>query len=165
MKKYLFLAFLILSSLVHAQISKKKLTDVEVLNLDGDKIRSNSWSNGENLMVISFWASWCKPCVEELDAISEVYENWQKESGIRLIAISIDDARNSSKIKAFVNGKDWPFEVFNDNNGDLRRAMNVNNIPHTFLINNKGEIIYEHTSYSPGDETLLYEEIKKLSVK
>ena len=116
-------------------------------------------------MLINFWATWCKPCVEELDALSDVYENWRKESGIRIIAISIDDARNASKIKAFVNSKDWPFEVYNDNNGDLRRAMNVSNIPHSFLINKQGEIVYEHTSYTSGDEAQVYEEIKKISNK
>lgn len=161
MHKICLLIFLF-SSISEAQILKKKLPDIEVLNLDGDKIHSSSWSNEGKPMLVSFWASWCKPCVEELTAISDVYDIWQKETGVKVFAISIDDARNSSKIKPFVNGKDWQFEVFNDQNGDLKRAMGVINIPHTFLLNGKGEVVWEHTSYSPGNEEEMFLRMKEL---
>ena len=41
--------------------------------------------------------------------------------------------------------------------------MGVNNVPHTFLVNKKGEIVYSHNNYAPGDEEILYEEILKIS--
>ena len=80
---------------------------------------------------------------------------------MKLIAVSIDDARNSAKVKPFVDGKSWDYEVYLDENGELKRAMGVNNVPHTFLMNGKGEIVYQHNSYSPGDEEELLEKIKE----
>jgi len=163
-RKIIFVAWLVFfSSLANAQSEKKKLPDVQVNSLEGVKTQTSTWNNQEKPILISFWATWCKPCVEELDAISEVYENWKQETGVRVYAVSIDDSRNTSKIKPLVNGKEWPFEVYNDLNGDLRRAMNVNNVPHTFLLNSKREIVYEHNSYSPGDEEEVFEQIKKLT--
>ena len=97
-----------------------------------------------------------------MDAISEIYDDWQKETGVKIIAISIDDARNTAKVAPFANGKDWPFEIYLDSNSDLKRALNVNAIPHTFLLNENMEIVWQHTSYIDGDEEKLYEEILKL---
>ena len=79
-----------------------------------------------------------------------------------LYAISIDDARNMSRVKPYVNGVAWDYEILLDPNSDFRRAMNVNNPPHTFLVDGNGKIIYQHNSYSPGDEDELYDELLKL---
>jgi len=114
-------------------------------------------------MIISFWATWCKPCVNELSAIAENYEAWQKETGVKLIAISIDDSRSMSRVAPFVNGKDWTYEVFCDPNGDFKRAMGVVNVPHTFLIDGKGNIVWQHTVFAEGDELKLYEIVKKVA--
>lgn len=138
-----------------------KIPDVQIKKLDGSKIStSDIIKNDGKPVVISFWATWCKPCKKELDAIAEEYENWQKETGVKLIAISIDDSRTSAKVPTDVKSKGWKYEVYLDENQDFKRAMNVNNVPHTFLINGKGEIVWSHNSYSDGDEEKLYENIK-----
>ena len=103
-------------------------------------------------IVISFWATWCKPCIKELNNIAEVYEDWQDETGVKVIAISIDDARNMSKVKPKVNALLWDYEVYCDPNGDLKRAMGVGSVPHTFLLNENKEIVYLYTGYKDGDE-------------
>lgn len=165
MKQLLLSLALLYASSISAQDNKAvhKIPSAEVKNLEGKTINTNTFSNDNKPMVISFWATWCKPCVNELTAIAENYADWKKETGVKVIAISIDDTRNMSKVGPFVNGKNWDYEVFIDPNGDFKRAMNVANVPHTFLINSKGEIVWQHNSYAPGDEDKLYENIKKLA--
>ena len=82
---------------------------------------------------------------------------------MKLVAVSIDDSRNASKVKPYVDGQAWEYDVYLDENADFKRAMNVNNVPHTFLIDGDGNIVWQHNSYSPGDEQELYELVKKLA--
>jgi cytochrome c biogenesis protein CcmG/thiol:disulfide interchange protein DsbE len=156
---FLFLVLLTLS--VCAQDKGQKIPSVKIKNMDGKVFDTDSITNGGKPIIISFWATWCKPCVNELNTIAEEYSDWQAETGVKLIAISIDDARSSSSVKPFVSGKNWDYEIYLDPNGDFKRAMNVNTVPHTFLINGNREIISQHTSFSPGDEDKLLEDLKK----
>ena len=77
-----------------------------------------------------------------------MYEDWQKETGVKLVAVSIDDVRNAAKVGPLVNGKAWTYDVYLDQNQDLKRALNVNNVPHTFLLNGNGEIGWHHNAYA-----------------
>lgn len=154
----LFLPLLFLGLGLHAQ----SLPSVIVKNLQGDNINSNTFDNDGNPIVISFWATWCKPCIKELNTIQDIYEDWEEDSGVKIIAISIDDARNASLVAPFVNGRDWPYEVYIDENSDFKRAMNVVNIPHTFLLDGDKNVVWQHTSYAPGDEEELWDQILEL---
>ena len=162
MKKILFVLIFISSLSLVAQEKLNVFPSVDIKNIEGKIINTDEFDNGGKPIIVSFWATWCKPCAKELDAISEVYDEWQDETGVKLLAISIDDARNTAKIAPFANGKDWPYEIYLDANSDLKRALNVNAIPHTFLLNGKKEIVWQHTSYFDGDEDELFEEVKKL---
>tara|TARA_B100000767_G_scaffold84129_1_gene80951 strand:- start:114 stop:605 length:492 start_codon:yes stop_codon:yes gene_type:complete len=162
MKEKLFFLIFISSLGLVAQEKLNVFPSVDIKNIEGKIINTDEFDNGGKPIIVSFWATWCKPCAKELDAISEVYDEWQDETGVKLLAISIDDARNTAKIAPFANGKDWPYEVYLDANSDLKRALNVNAIPHTFLLNGKKEIVWQHTSYFDGDEDELFEEVQKL---
>ncbi|MDG1144955.1 MAG: TlpA disulfide reductase family protein [Flavobacteriales bacterium] len=162
MKEKLFVLIFISSLSIVAQEKLNIFPSVDIKNIEGKIINTDEFDNGGKPIIVSFWATWCKPCAKELDAISEVYDDWQDETGVKLLAISIDDARNTAKIAPFANGKDWPYEVYLDANSDLKRALNVNAIPHTFLLNGKKEIVWQHTSYFDGDEDELFEEVQKL---
>jgi thiol-disulfide isomerase/thioredoxin len=140
----------------------KTIPNVKVKNLKGELVETKNFNNDGKPFVINFWATWCKPCIMELNNIHEVYEKWQKETGIKIIAVSIDDVRSSKKVAPFVMGRNWKFEVYLDENGDFKRALKVNNPPHSFLVNSKGEIVWEHNGYASGDEEILYEQILKL---
>lgn len=161
MRKISIVFFTFYTAFVIAQ-TKKNLPSVDLKSLEGKTVNTIDFENSGNPIVISFWATWCKPCAKELDAISELYDEWQNESGVKVIAISIDDSRNTAKVAPYANGKDWPFDIYIDANSDLKRALNVNAIPHTFLLNGNKEIIWQHTSYFDGDEEDLYNEILKL---
>jgi peroxiredoxin len=141
----------------------KKLPSVKLKNLKGETVNVKDFSNDGKPFIINFWATWCKPCILELNNINDVYEKWQKETGVKIYAVSIDDSRNSKKVAPFVKGRDWKYEVMLDENSDLRRAFNVNNPPHTLLFNGAGELVYEHNGYAQGDEDELYKKVKELT--
>jgi thiol-disulfide isomerase/thioredoxin len=122
---------------------KQKLPSVQVKTLDGKMVSTSDFKNDGKPIIIDFWATWCAPCKKELNEIADVYADWQKETGVKLIAISIDDQRNSPKVKPYVDSKDWDYEVYLDENQDFKRALNVNNVPQTFVLNGAGEIVWQ----------------------
>mgnify|MGYP006099013391 FL=1 len=154
------MSILITASLV---AQDRTLPNIKVKTLSGKSINIQSVENDGNPIVISFWATWCKPCKKELNTIAEIYEEWQDETGVKLVAVSIDDARSMSKVAPYVNSADWDYEVYLDPNRELARALNVSTVPHTFLLNGKGKIVWEHKGYIDGDEEELYEQIEKIS--
>ena len=156
-----FLATILISTLSIAQ--NRTLPSVDVKTLDGGSINITAIENNSKPIVISFWATWCKPCKKELNTIAEVYEDWQNETGVKLVAISIDNSRSMAKVAPYVNASDWDYEVYIDPNGDLKRAMGISTVPHTFLLNSKKEIVWQHKGYVDGDEDELLEQIKKLA--
>lgn len=141
----------------------RALPSADLKTVEGKTVNSSKFTNDGKPIIISFWATWCKPCKKELDAISENFEEWQKETGVKLIAISIDDSRSSGKVGTDAKSHGWDYEIYIDQNQDFKRAMNVNNVPHTFIINGKGEIVWQHNSYAEGDEDHLYEALKKIA--
>ena len=158
MKKLIFIVnFLLISTLLIGQLPSVNIKDMEGNSLNFSKI-----SNNGKPMIISFWATWCKPCKAELNTIAEEYDDWVDETGVKLVAVSIDDARPSSRVEPYVNAQGWEYLVLMDPNSDLRRAMGVNNVPHTFLVDGTGKIVWDHNNYSPGDEEELYEKLTGL---
>ena len=160
MRKVLIIALLIVCNSLFAQ--NKKLPDISLKDVNGvDKKIKNYGVNGK-ITIISFWATWCAPCKKELNNIAEVYDDWKKEYGLELVAVSIDNARNVAKVKPYVDGQNWSFEVLLDTNEEFKRAMNIQTVPFTVLVDKKGNIVYTHTGYVEGDEFNLEEEIQKL---
>ena len=155
------IVFILFGANVHAQNNQSDLPRVDIKDLTGKTINTSSLLDGDSPVILSFWATWCSPCIKELDAISESLEDWQDETDVRVIAISIDDSRTSMRVGPLADGRGWEFDVYLDSNGDLKRAMNVVNPPHTFVINAMGEIVYQHTAYAEGDEEELFEQVKQ----
>ena len=137
----------------------QELPITELKDLEESNISLNELIEGENVVVLSFWATWCVPCINELDAISEVYEEWIEETNVKLIAIATDDTRTKKRIRPLVNGKGWEYLVLYDDNQDLKRALNITTLPHTLIVKNQ-KIVQRRTGYTPGAEEELYEIIK-----
>ena len=155
--------FLSLSLSLIISIGYSQLPNINLKDLNGVTKNLSKFSNNGNPIIISFWATWCKPCKAELNTIAEEYDDWTDETGVKLIAVSIDDARSSTRVEPYINAQGQEYLVLLDPNGDLKRAMNVNNVPHTFLVDGNGKIVWDHNNYSPGDEEELYEELVKIS--
>ena len=113
------------------------------------------------MVVLSFWATWCIPCITELESINDELEEKQKIRPFHFIGVSIDDSRTEKRVKPFIKGKGWTFEVLLDNNSELKRALNITDVPHVLILKD-GKIAYRHTGYIAGEEDRLFETIKNL---
>lgn len=139
-----------------------QLPSVKLKDINGKVIDTAKLSNDGKPFIISFFATWCKPCNRELAAIHEAYADWQDETGVRVIAISIDEAQNAQKVKPMVDSKGWEYQVLLDPNSDFRRAMGVNMIPHVFVIDGNGKVAESRSGYTEGGEQHLIEKVKEL---
>ena len=142
-----------------SSLSQNIIPNTKIKNLESEFIYTNDVLNQNNFYIISFWATWCIPCINELDAIVDIYEDLEKDN-IEVIAISTDDARTKKRVRPMISGKDWNFKILLDENHDLKRALNIVGIPHTIITKGK-KIIYRRVGYSPGEEIDLFEFIRK----
>lgn len=157
--KKIALLFLFLSVSAFAQ---KEMPSVTVTSVNNKSFNVKSdFAEQDKLYVFSFWATWCVPCINELDAINENYAEWSKELNMEVVAVSIDDSRTQKRVKPLLNGKKWPYTVLLDTNQDLKRALSVANVPYTVVVKNK-KIVYIHNGYSQGGEKELYNKLKSL---
>lgn len=159
MKRLVFFCLIILSFSGYAQ---NELPKIDLKTLDGKTFNSKDIAREDGVTIISLWATWCVPCLKELDAISEVYEDWQAESNVELYAVSVDDSRTVKRVKPLINGKGWDYTILLDTNNDFQRALGAATVPMTLLVKDN-QVVYRHSGYSPGSEFELYEKILELS--
>jgi thiol-disulfide isomerase/thioredoxin len=158
MKKLALLLFFF-CTLANAQTT---LPDVALTNLEGKPVfMKKDFSETDKLYLISFWATWCGPCINELDELNEVIDDWKKELNLEVIAIATDDARTQKRVKPMVNGKGWGYTILLDTNQDLKRALTIVNIPYTIVVKNN-QILHIQNGYVPGSEVELLAKLKQL---
>lgn len=161
MKKWFLSALLLLSGL---WAQAQNTDSVELQTIDGGVTTPAEWVDGKTPFVVSFWHVTCRYCIEEMDTISEVFEDWSAEAPFRFIGICTNDSRSLAKAKALVRSRDWgKYTFYFDVNQEYARAMKVTQCPHLFLFDKNGKLVYSHLGYTPGDEEILFEKIKALN--
>jgi len=155
---------LLVLGFISISLFSQEVPQVQIKDLEGKTVNTKTiTSNNGKPVLVSFFATWCKPCIQELSALSDEYDDIKSETGVKIIAISTDDARSTNSVGPFVNARGWEFDVYLDPNGDFKRAMNVTNVPHTFLLDKNGKVVWQHTSYLQGDEEETLEKIRKVA--
>ena len=146
-------------ALAAALSASAQIPSVPVKDLTGKTIDTATLSNDGKPFAISFFATWCKPCMRELKAIAEVYPDWQDETGMKMYIVSIDEAQNVSKVKPLVDAEGWDYDVLLDTNSDLFRALGIQSVPHMIVVDGQGKIVLSHSGYTDGSE---HEVIRKI---
>lgn len=158
MKKIVLLLLLVTSG----AFAQKEMPNVTLKSENNKSYNvKTDFSEKDKLYVFAFWATWCAPCINELDAINEQYAKWSKELNMEVIAVSVDDSRTQKRVKPLLNGKKWPYAILLDTNQDLKRALGIANVPYTVVVKNK-KVVYVHNGYSQGAEKELYNKLKQL---
>ncbi len=157
MKLLLAVLIIIISLNINAQ---QKAPNFKLEDLNGEYVELKNLL-GKGPLLISFWATWCKPCVEELSEYKKLYSEY-KAKGFNIIAISTDDEKTVAKVKPFVKSKDYNFTVLLDTNSEVARKYYVQNVPYTFLLDEKGNIVYSHLGYKKGDELQVKKKVEAL---
>jgi len=158
MRTFLLTVALLISTAAFAQVPSVTVEDAKGEAVDTKEILSEGVPT-----IVSFWSTICKPCIRELDGIYDALPDWMEEADFRVVAVSTDDSRLLAKAKSFAEGRGWgeDFTLLFDKNQDFMRAMNVSVVPHVFVFDAKGNIVYSHTSYVPGGELEVFEAVKK----
>lgn len=159
MKKLILATLLLLAVFTTASA---QLPKVVLKSIDGKTVSTDTLRNDGKPFIIDFFATCCKPCNRELTAISEVYEDWQKETGVKVIAVSIDQAQNINKVKPLVDNHGWQYEVLLDPNSDFKRALGIQTIPYVIVCDGEGNIVAKHNGYTEGAEEELIEKVREL---
>lgn len=142
--------------------AQNNLPDLNLKTLEGKSVSlKNDYNEKDKLYVYSFWATWCAPCINELDEMNDLQEEWKKEANFEIIAVSTDDSRTQKRVKPLVNGKEWNYKILLDTNQDFKRALSIVNIPYTIVVKNN-QIVHIQNGYVPGSEIELFEKLKSL---
>lgn len=154
------LAFSLLFALAIPAQGVEKAPDFSLPSVAGDTVKlSAAYPKGP--VVLSFWATWCVPCPEEMKQLQQLYDKY-RERGLQVIATSIDGSKTVASVRPFVTGRRFTYPVLLDTNNDVKRLYQVTAVPTVFVINATGEIAYHHVGYRPGDEVELEKEIQKV---
>lgn len=148
MKKILFLVLVLWASIA----AWAALPEVILQDIDGHEVNVASLAQSGKPVIISFFATWCKPCMRELKAMHELYPDWQDETGVEMYIVSVDQGQDVHRVKPLVNGNGWEYHVLLDPNETFKHEMNVQAIPHLFVLDKHGNIVYNHVGYTDGDE-------------
>jgi peroxiredoxin len=162
MSRLLALLIIVCSSPFYLSAQENTLPSIEIRTLNGKAENTSSITNDGKPIILCIWEVACKPCIQEFDNMTKKYIGWQQETGVKIVAISVDDNRNYLKVAPLVKSKGWPFEFYQDKNQDVKRALGVSVCPFTAVVDGKGELVWRKAGYMQGDEDIAFEVVRKV---
>jgi peroxiredoxin len=139
-------ALLGVPSVSHAETAQ----NFTLRDVDGREVVLSSFSG--KVVVISFWATWCGPCKEEMPHLQKMLTELG-DRGLVVLSVSTDDARSVSKVKPFVSKMGYTFPVLLDKESTVISAFNpAKTLPYTVIVGRDGQIARRTSGYTPGDE-------------
>jgi peroxiredoxin len=160
MHRIILLSLSAMICLASSAFAADRAPDFTLPDVNGDKVRlSDKLKNGP--VLLDFWATWCKPCLQELPSLERIRQLYSKDS-LQVLAISTDNPKSSSNVKPFTRGQGFQFTVLLDTDSEVRKLFGGTTMPFSVLIAPSGDVVYQHLGYVPGDEKGIEEEIIKL---
>ncbi|MBK3519073.1 TlpA disulfide reductase family protein [Carboxylicivirga marina] len=153
-KFLLLIIFLAVSTIGQAQT----IPDFMLENLDGEWV-SYSELKGDEVTVVDFWASWCKPCMKAMPEIEKLFNNYHHK-GLSVISINTDGPRSISKVVPLSKTLKLSYPIISDINNELMNELNITALPTLLLVDNKGTVRYRHEGWNIGDEKEIEHQIK-----
>lgn len=136
--------------------------DFTLQSIENQKVSLSDFK--EDVVVISFWATWCGPCKEEMPHLQKMYDA-KKDKGFTVLSISTDDARSASRVKPFIKKNGYSFPVLLDRESKVISELNpTKTLPFTVVIA-KGEVVKSISGFNPGDEEALEKLVDELLAK
>ncbi|HCX72296.1 MAG TPA: hypothetical protein DHM37_01115 [Candidatus Cloacimonas sp.] len=149
MKKILIVLALVMAISLFAE---DVFPNFSLENIKGDKIDLEDYLVDGELVIIDFWATWCKPCMKELPELDKIDKEYDK---VTVIAISSDRPRHVNKVKRVIRSKNFGFITLLDSDKKLQRELNLKTVPRTIIIDSQRQILYDHSGFKIGDEVEL----------
>lgn len=165
MRLSIFFTFLLTLGFTSLSYGQQQIAAADVKTLDGETVDLSDIIKEKELTIVSFWATWCKPCQSELDAIAEIYPDWIEDENmdVQMVAITIDTQRQLAKVPGILSVKGWEYTILSDANNVMRNQLGFQAIPQTYIVDATGKVLYNHSGYTAGDEYELEEKLKALS--
>jgi len=144
-----------------AQAAADKTANWTLETVDGNTVTFHD-QLAKGPVVVSFWATWCKPCIKEMPALNTIAGDFAGQ--ISILAVNADNSKSVAKVAPMISAKHWDNLIVPlDTSGELQQLLQVGGtIPFLILYDGKGREIYRHIGYKPGDEVELRHEIENL---
>jgi len=117
---------------------------------DAKKVRLSDYKG--KVVFLNFWATWCKPCKEEMPSMEVLYKHFEKD-GLVILAVSIDRVTTKKDIPPFVSSLGLTFPILVDSWGQTDKRYKLMGVPETYIIDQEG--VLREKVIGPRDWTRL----------
>jgi len=143
-----------------AVLGAETASDFTLRDMNGESVTLSSLEG--KVVIMSFWATWCGPCKEEMPHLQKMLTA-RRADGLEILSISTDDARSASRVKPFIKKMGYDFTVLLDRDSTVIGTYNPNKtLPYTVVVDRQGNVARRHSGYNPGDEVELGEFVSSL---